>query len=118
MSDDPTTGPPDEPEHPADKILGADWMAPGRRWLEEAWDAHEQHELLAERGSERDAKGDLTWQLGRLHTEDGWFEYWQVPVDREDKREPIRVCAWPAEREEKAEAEARAIVEEHDDFPR
>jgi hypothetical protein len=27
MSDDPTTGQPDEPEHPADKILGADWMA-------------------------------------------------------------------------------------------
>ncbi len=28
----------DEP-HPADKILGDDRMAPGRRWLEKAWDA-------------------------------------------------------------------------------
>jgi hypothetical protein len=118
MSDDPTTGPPDEPEHPADKILGADWMAPGRKWLEEAWDAHEQHELLAERVSERDANGLLKWQLVRVHTEDDWFEYWQRPVDPLDEREPICVCRWPVAREEKAEAEARAIVEEHDDFPR
>jgi hypothetical protein len=114
MSDTPDEPTP-EPEHPADKILGADWMAPGRRWLEEAWDEHEQHELLVERRRELNAKGEPAWQLGKLRTEDDWLEYWQVPVDRADKREPIRVGAWPAEREEKAEADAKAIVDEHTD---
>jgi hypothetical protein len=106
-------------EHPADKILGADWRPPHRVWLEEAWDKHPQRELLDERKRERGADGMPIWELVREVNEDGWVEYWQRQLGdpREqlasDQGEPIRVASWPEKREIDAQKDAQAIVDEH-----
>jgi hypothetical protein len=119
MSDDPTPGPADEPEHPADKILGADWMEPSYARFKKAWAEHEQHARLVELQAERDANGEPTWQTVKEDDPDDptWVRYALKPVDPRDPRPSIRICGWPGKVEADEMKDARAIVEEHDDFP-
>ncbi len=51
---------------------------------------------------------------GYTRAEDGWIEYRQVPWPwgRPDERDPIRIGAWPQERESRALADEQALVDE------
>jgi hypothetical protein len=60
VSDEPIPESPDEPEHPADKILGADWIEPSYARFKKAWAEHDQHARLVELQAERDANGEPT----------------------------------------------------------
>jgi hypothetical protein len=105
-------------EHPADKILGADWRPPNRVRLEQAWDAHEQAELLNELKAERDQNGDPIWMLvcEPEPTDSSWLQYVLRTVDPLDDRPDIRVCRWPVQVETDADADVKAIVDEHDEL--
>jgi hypothetical protein len=106
----------------ADEILGEDWAMPGFKWYSEAWESHPQREELNKRKGEVGEDGFQRWQTVREYdADDGLIAYWQRPVEgpnateRLDAREPILICSWPKKREDDALADARAIVEEHDD---
>ena len=90
-------------------------LGPAQVFLNEAWAAHLQRGLLEERGRERDENANLKWKVGRELADDGWLEYWQLTENPLDKREPIRVGAWPEKRETDALAEeqAQARGDEH-----
>ena len=106
-----------EGKHPADKALGADWMDQSYARFEKAWAEHPQHELLAELQSERDAKGEPTWQAVKEDDPDDptWVQYRLKPVDPRDTRPSIRVCRWPGQLEADEARDTQAIIDEHDD---
>jgi hypothetical protein len=87
-------------------------VGPSYRFLEQAWERHPERAELDRRSRERGATGRKTWQVAMKRSDDGWLEYWQLPVDPRDLRESIRIGAWPEKRETDAIADERARVDE------
>jgi hypothetical protein len=107
----------------ADRILGEEWMQPGHVLLLKALEAHPEREFIEELKRETDEHGERLWSLCRLDEEnvdDSWVEVWLLPSprDRSEDRPPIKVGTWPLRLETDALADARAVIDEHDDTPR
>jgi hypothetical protein len=104
----------DEPEHPADKILGADWHPPLQALVAKAWASNPERERLEQLWSERDGNGDRLWEQGvEPDPADDEFELLVLrPVD--PRRAAEVVGRWLVKARTLPEDRARAIVSEHD----
>jgi hypothetical protein len=104
-------------QHPADKILGADWKQPLVVEQEKAWARLDpsERERLDQLQRERDKDGNPVW----LHSlepdpDDPEFVLWILkPVDPVDPRPNERVGRWLVKAMTVPLERAQAIIEEH-----
>jgi hypothetical protein len=108
-----------KPEHPADKLLGADWHDPIRDLQANAWAdlSDSERERLEKLWRERDEKGARTWEQGlEPDPDDPEFVLLMLrPVDPRDPRPPEQVGRWLVKAMTVPLERAQAIVEEHRD---
>ena len=104
MSDDRTE---------ADRILGEGWREPSRVLFETAWAEHPKKPLLDRLAAERDEHGMPTFET-HIVFENDMAIYVLRPAD-DDERPSVHIFAWHLSVLERGNADARAVVAEHDE---